>query len=248
MTYKGMLTTEQLSEYFPDLADSDMESALALTHSRFSTNTFPSWPRAQPFRYLCHNGEINTVRGNENWLHARQMQLASEVFGSDVKKLMPIIREDGSDSQKFDNCLEFLILSGRSLAHSMMMMIPEPWEKHRDMDQVKKDFYEFHACVMEPWDGPASIAFSDGIQIGAVLDRNGLRPSRYYVTSDDRVILASEVGVLSSIPSSSVVKKGRLSPVECFWSIWSRAALSTTWSSSIKSHHKSLMEIGSINL
>ena len=216
MTYKGMLTTEQLSEYFPDLADSDMESALALTHSRFSTNTFPSWPRAQPFRYLCHNGEINTVRGNENWLHARQMQLASEVFGSDVKKLMPIIREDGSDSQKFDNCLEFLILSGRSLAHSMMMMIPEPWEKHRDMDQVKKDFYEFHACVMEPWDGPASIAFSDGIQIGAVLDRNGLRPSRYYVTSDDRVILASEVGVLSSIPSSSVVKKGRLEPGRMF--------------------------------
>ena len=216
MTYKGMLTTEQLSEYFPDLVDSDMESALALTHSRFSTNTFPSWPRAQPFRYLCHTGEIKTVRGNENWLHARQMQLASDVFGSDVEKLMPIIREDGSDSQKFDNCLEFLILSGRSLAHSMMMMIPEPWEKHREMDQVKKDFYEFHACVMEPWDGPASIAFSDGIQIGAVLDRNGLRPSRYYVTSDDRVILASEVGVLPSIPSSSVVKKGRLEPGRMF--------------------------------
>ena len=216
MTYKGMLTTEQLADYFPDLSDLDMESALALTHSRFSTNTFPSWPRAQPFRYLCHNGEINTVRGNENWLHARQMQLASEVFGSDVKKLMPIIREDGSDSQKFDNCLEFLILSGRSLAHSMMMMIPEPWEKHREMDQVKRDFYEFHACVMEPWDGPASIAFSDGIQIGAVLDRNGLRPSRYYVTSDDRVILASEVGVLPSIPSSTVVKKGRLEPGRMF--------------------------------
>ena len=216
IVYKGMLTTEQLGEYFPDLGDSDMESALALTHSRFSTNTFPSWPRAQPFRYICHNGEINTVRGNENWLYARQMQLASEVFGDDVHKLFPIIRADGSDSQKFDNCLEFLTLSGRSLAHSMMMMIPEPWEKHQSMESHKSDFYEFHACLMEPWDGPASIAFSDGVQIGAVLDRNGLRPSRYYVTSDDRVILASEVGVLSSIPSSKVIKKGRLEPGRMF--------------------------------
>ena len=144
------------------------------------------------------------------------MQLASEVFGTDVEKLFPIIREDGSDSQKFDNCLEFLILSGRSLAHAMMMMIPEPWEKHQDMEQSKHDFYKFHACLMEPWDGPASIAFSDGVQIGAVLDRNGLRPSRYYVTSDDKVILASEVGVLSNIPSSKVVKKGRLEPGRMF--------------------------------
>ncbi|MED5280310.1 MAG: glutamate synthase large subunit [Verrucomicrobiota bacterium] len=216
LVYKGMLTTEQLSDYFPDLADPDMESALALTHSRFSTNTFPSWPRAQPFRYLCHNGEINTVRGNENWLYARQMQLASEVFAEDVEKICPIIRADGSDSQKFDNCLEFLILSGRSLAHSMMMMIPEPWEKHQNMDRSKHDFYKFHACLMEPWDGPASIAFSDGVQIGAVLDRNGLRPSRYYVTSDDRVILASEVGVLSDIPASTVVRKGRLEPGRMF--------------------------------
>ena len=216
LVYKGMLTTEQLSDYFPDLADPDMESALALTHSRFSTNTFPSWPRAQPFRYLCHNGEINTVRGNENWLYARQMQLASEVFAEDVEKIFPIIRADGSDSQKFDNCLEFLILSGRSLAHSMMMMIPEPWEKHQNMDRSKHDFYKFHACLMEPWDGPASIAFSDGVQIGAVLDRNGLRPSRYYVTSDDRVILASEVGVLSDIPASTVVRKGRLDPGRMF--------------------------------
>ncbi|MBT6958895.1 MAG: glutamate synthase subunit alpha, partial [Opitutae bacterium] len=178
MTYKGMLTTWQLDEYFPDLSHPDMESALALTHSRFSTNTFPSWHRAQPFRYLCHNGEINTVRGNENWLYARQMQLASKVFGDDLKKLLPIIRADGSDSQKFDNCLEFLVLSGRSLAHSMMMMIPEPWERHQSMPEYKKEFYEFHACLMEPWDGPASIAVSDGVQIGAVLDRNGLRPSR----------------------------------------------------------------------
>ncbi|MBT4224152.1 MAG: glutamate synthase large subunit [Opitutae bacterium] len=216
MTYKGMLTTWQLDEYFPDLSHPDMESALALTHSRFSTNTFPSWHRAQPFRYLCHNGEINTVRGNENWLYARQMQLASKVFGDDLKKLLPIIRADGSDSQKFDNCLEFLVLSGRSLAHSMMMMIPEPWERHQSMPEYKKEFYEFHACLMEPWDGPASIAVSDGVQIGAVLDRNGLRPSRYYVTADDRVILASEVGVLAGIQSDNIVKKGRLKPGRMF--------------------------------
>ena len=216
MTYKGMLTTEQLEHYFPDLSDEAMDSALALTHSRFSTNTFPSWPRAQPFRYLCHNGEINTVRGNENWLYARQMQLASEVFGEDLKKLLPIIREDGSDSQKFDNCLEFLVLSGRSLAHAMMMMIPEPWERHKSMPQWKRDFYEFHACMMEPWDGPASMAMSDGVQVGATLDRNGLRPSRYYVTSDDKVILASEVGVLEGIEPANVVKKGRLEPGRMF--------------------------------
>ncbi|MEM8867529.1 MAG: glutamate synthase large subunit [Verrucomicrobiota bacterium] len=216
MTYKGMLTTEQLEQYFPDLSDEAMDSALALTHSRFSTNTFPSWPRAQPFRYLCHNGEINTVRGNENWLHARQMQLLSEVFGDDLRKLLPIIREDGSDSQKFDNCLEFLVLSGRSLAHAMMMMIPEPWERHKTMPDFKKEFYEFHACIMEPWDGPASMAFSDGVQIGATLDRNGLRPSRYYVTSDDKVILASEVGVLAGIEPKNVVRKGRLEPGRMF--------------------------------
>ncbi len=216
MTYKGMLTTEQLEQYFPDLSNQTMDSALALTHSRFSTNTFPSWPRAQPFRYLCHNGEINTVRGNENWLHARQMQLASEVFGKDLKKLLPIIREDGSDSQKFDNCLEFLVLSGRSLAHAMMMMIPEPWERHKNMPDFKREFYEFHACIMEPWDGPASMAFSDGVQVGATLDRNGLRPSRYYVTADDKVILASEVGVLAGIEPKNVVKKGRLEPGRMF--------------------------------
>ena len=216
MTDKGMLTTGQLEQYFPDLSDPSMDSALALTHSRFSTNTFPSWPRAQPFRYLCHNGEINTVRGNENWLHARQMEIASEVFGADLKKLLPIIREDGSDSQKFDNCLEFLILSGRSLAHAMMMMIPEPWERHKNMPQWKRDFYEFHACLMEPWDGPASMAISDGVQVGATLDRNGLRPSRYYVTSDDRVILASEVGVLEGIEPKNVVRKGRLEPGRMF--------------------------------
>ena len=216
MTYKGMLTTEQLEPYFPDLSHEAMDSALALTHSRFSTNTFPSWPRAQPFRYLCHNGEINTVRGNENWLYARQMQLAGEVFGKDLEKILPIIREDGSDSQKFDNCLEFLVLSGRSLAHAMMMMVPEPWERHKNMPQYKRDFYEFHACLMEPWDGPASMAISDGIQVGATLDRNGLRPSRYYVTSDDKIILASEVGVLENIDPKTVIKKGRLEPGRMF--------------------------------
>ena len=216
MTYKGMLTTEQLQQYFPDLSHEAMDSALALTHSRFSTNTFPSWPRAQPYRYLCHNGEINTLRGNENWMHARQMQLASEVFGDDLKKILPIIREDGSDSQKFDNCLEFLVLSGRSLAHAMMMMIPEPWERHRNMPQYKRDFYEFNACIMEPWDGPASMAISDGVQIGATLDRNGLRPSRYYVTSDHKIILASEVGVLADIEPKNVVRKGRLEPGRMF--------------------------------
>ncbi|MGK0463860.1 MAG: glutamate synthase (ferredoxin) [Lentimonas sp.] len=216
MTYKGMLTTEQLEQYFPDLSNEAMDSALALTHSRFSTNTFPNWPRAQPFRYLCHNGEINTIRGNENALQARQTQLASEVFGDDYKKLLPIIREDGSDSQKFDNCLEFLVLSGRSLAHAMMMMIPEPWERHKHMPDFKRDFYEFHACMMEPWDGPASMAFSDGIQVGATLDRNGLRPSRYYVTADDKVILASEVGVLAGIEPKNVIKKGRLEPGRMF--------------------------------
>ena len=214
--YKGMLTTGQLLHYFRDFHHPDMETSMALVHSRFSTNTFPSWPRAQPFRYTCHNGEINTMRGNENWMHARQTQLESELFGKDLKKLLPIIAGYGSDSQHFDNCLEFLMLAGRSLPHAIMMMIPEPWEKHQAMSQAKRDFYEYHACMMEPWDGPASIAFLDGTQIGAVLDRNGLRPSRYYVTSDDLVIMASEVGVLPSIDPATIVKKGRLEPGRMF--------------------------------
>jgi len=216
IVYKGMLTTEQLGPYFKDFSDPDMETAMALVHSRFSTNTFPSWPRAQPFRYMCHNGEINTVRGNENWMQARQRIIHSDVFGVDVKKLLPVIREGGSDSQNFDNCLEFLTLTGRSLPHAMMMMIPEPWEKHENMSQLRRDFYEYHACLMEPWDGPASIAFSDGKVMGAVLDRNGLRPSRYYVTKDDLVIMASEVGVIPSLKSADVVKKGRLKPGHMF--------------------------------
>lgn len=216
MGYKGMLTTDQLLHYFRDFHHPDMETSMALVHSRFSTNTFPSWPRAQPFRYTCHNGEINTVLGNENWMRSRQAQLTSDLFGKDLKKLIPVIAGGGSDSQHFDNCLEFLMMAGRSLPHTMMMMIPEPWEKHQSMSQSKQDFYEYHACMMEPWDGPASIAFMDGTQIGAVLDRNGLRPSRYYVTSDDLVIMASEVGVLPDIDPSTVIKKGRLEPGRMF--------------------------------
>jgi glutamate synthase domain-containing protein 2/glutamate synthase domain-containing protein 1/glutamate synthase domain-containing protein 3 len=215
LVYKGMLTPRQLETYYPDLQDALLETALALVHSRFSTNTFPSWERAHPYRYLIHNGEINTLRGNENWMHARQALLASELFGADVAKLFPIIQEDGSDSAKFDNCLEFLTLSGRSLPHAMMMMIPEPWENHERMNDEKRAFYEFHSSLMEPWDGPASIAFTDGIRIGAVLDRNGLRPSRYYVTKDDLVIMASEVGVLD-VPPERVLVKQRLQPGRMF--------------------------------
>ena len=192
-----------------------METALALVHSRFSTNTFPSWARAHPYRYLAHNGEINTLRGNINWMHARESLFASELFGDDIKKLLPIIDQTGSDSAMFDNALELLVLAGRSLPHAVMMMIPEPWSGDPTMSPEKKAFYEYHSCLMEPWDGPASIAFTDGIRIGAVLDRNGLRPSRYYVTKDDLVIMASEVGVLD-IPPERVLHKGRLQPGRMF--------------------------------
>jgi glutamate synthase (ferredoxin) len=213
--YKGMLTPLQVRAFYPELSDPSVESALAIVHSRFSTNTFPSWERSHPYRYLIHNGEINTLRGNENWMHARQSQLASALFGDDLHKLFPIIQEDGSDSAKFDNCLEFLGLGGRSLAHAMMMMIPEPWENHANMDASKEAFYEYHSSMMEPWDGPASIAFTDGVRVGAVLDRNGLRPSRYYVTKDDLVIMGSEVGVLDIEPER-VLEKRRLQPGRMF--------------------------------
>lgn len=213
--YKGMLMSEQVSEFFPDLANPLVESALGLVHSRFSTNTFPSWDRAHPYRYIAHNGEINTLRGNVNWMHARQAMCDSELFGADMKKIMPVIAQDGSDSAMFDNCLEFLVLGGYSLPHAVMMMIPEPWSNHESMSDEKKAFYEFHASLMEPWDGPASIAFTDGVQMGAVLDRNGLRPSRYYVTKDDLVIMASEVGVLEVAPEK-VLLKGRLQPGRMF--------------------------------
>jgi glutamate synthase (ferredoxin) len=216
LVYKGMLTPGQVSPYFPDLRDKDVESALALVHSRFSTNTFPSWDLAHPFRYIAHNGEINTLRGNINWMHAREALFASDYYSQDeMKKLLPIIREGQSDSATFDNALEILVMAGRPLPHAMMMLIPEAWSGHATMPQYKKDFYRYHSCLMEPWDGPASIAFTDGRVIGAVLDRNGLRPSRYYVTKDDLVIMASEVGVLEVEPSR-VAKKGRLEPGKMF--------------------------------
>jgi glutamate synthase (NADPH) large chain len=213
--YKGMLNPDQLADFFPDLTDHRIESALAMVHSRFSTNTFPSWQRAHPYRLIAHNGEINTLRGNVNWMHARESMFASKLFGDDLAKCIPVIDTEGSDSAKFDNVLELLYLSGRSLPHAVMMMVPEPWSNHESMSQEKKDFYEFHGCLMEPWDGPAAIAFTDGIRIGAVLDRNGLRPSRYYVTKDGLVVMASEVGVLD-IPPERILEKGRLQPGRMF--------------------------------
>ena len=215
LTYKGMLTPRQVVTFYPDLSDALVESALGLVHSRFSTNTFPSWERAHPYRYMIHNGEFNTLRGNENWMRARQAMLHADLFGDDLPKLLPIIQQDGSDSAKFDNCLEFLGLSGRSLPHVMMMMIPEPWENHQSMSAEKRAFYEYHSSLMEPWDGPASIVFTDGIKVGAMLDRNGLRPSRYYVTKDDLVIMASEVGVLD-VPPEQILEKQRLKPGRMF--------------------------------
>lgn len=215
IVYKGMLLSEQVELYFPELADPSFDSALALVHSRFSTNTFPSWDRAHPYRYIAHNGEINTLRGNINWMNARQMMCASDLFKDDIKKVMPVVAPDGSDSAMFDNVLEFLVLGGRSLPHSMMMMIPEPWSNHESMSPEKKAFYEYHSTIMEPWDGPASVAFTDGIVMGATLDRNGLRPSRFYVTKDDRVIMASEAGVLQ-VPADQILQKGRLQPGRMF--------------------------------
>jgi glutamate synthase (ferredoxin) len=215
IVYKGMLMPVQVGQYFPDLQDPDIESALALVHSRFSTNTFPSWERAHPYRYIAHNGEINTLRGNINWMNARQSLFESELFGDDMQKIQPVINIDGSDSLIFDNALELLVLAGRSLPHAMMMMVPEPWTAHESMSDEKKAFYQYHSCLMEPWDGPASIAFTDGTSIGAVLDRNGLRPSRYYVTKDDLVIMASEAGVLPIEPER-VAEKGRLQPGRIF--------------------------------
>jgi glutamate synthase (ferredoxin) len=215
LVYKGMLMPVQVGDYYPELHDADMESALALVHSRFSTNTFPSWERSHPYRYIAHNGEINTMRGNINWMLARQSLFESPLFGADMEKVKPVINVEGSDSTIFDNALELLYLSGRSLPHAVMMMIPEPWTAHESMSAEKKAFYKYHSCLMEPWDGPASIAFTDGTMMGAVLDRNGLRPSRYYVTKDDLVIMASEAGVLPIEPER-VLEKGRLQPGRMF--------------------------------
>src|SRR4051794_8835982 len=215
LVYKGMLTTSQLGAFFPDLADDRFCSALALVHSRFSTNTFPSWPLAHPYRYLAHNGEINTVQGNRNWMRAREALLASDLIPGDIERIFPICTPGASDTASFDEALELLHLGGRSLPHAVLMMIPEAWERHETMAPAKRAFSRFHASLMEPWDGPASIAFTDGTVIGAVLDRNGLRPSRYWVTDDDLVIMASEAGVID-IPPHRVVHKGRLQPGRMF--------------------------------
>ncbi len=215
MVYKGMVTTGQLEPFFPDLSDRRFATELAIVHSRFSTNTFPSWPLAHPFRTIAHNGEINTVMGNRNWMKARESMLASEVIPGELDRLFPICTPDGSDSATFDEVLELLHMAGRSLPHAVLMMIPEAWEKHTEMDPARRAFYEFHSMFMEPWDGPACVAFTDGTLIGAVLDRNGLRPARYWVTDDGLVVMASEVGVLD-IDASRVVRKGRLQPGRMF--------------------------------
>ncbi|GAC1593109.1 MAG: glutamate synthase large subunit [Acidimicrobiales bacterium] len=215
IVYKGMLTTPQLAAFFPDLVDERVSSALALVHSRFSTNTFPSWPLAHPYRYIAHNGEINTVQGNRNWMRAREALLRSDVLPGDLERIFPICTPGASDSATFDEVLELLHLGGRSLPHAVMMMIPEAWENNAEMDRARRNFYRFHSSVMEPWDGPASVAFTDGTVIGAVLDRNGLRPSRYWVTDDDLVVMASEVGVVDIDPAK-IVARGRLQPGRMF--------------------------------
>src|SRR5262249_14931076 len=211
LIYKGMFLADQLCKYYPDLHEPDFESALALVHQRFSTNTFPSWSLAHPYRMIAHNGEINTLRGNLNWMAARQASVSSELFGDDISKLWPISYEGQSYTGCFDNALEFLVQGGYSLAHAAMMLIPEAWAGNPLMDEDRRAFYEYHAALMEPWDGPAAIAFTDGRQIGAMLDRNGLRPARWLVTADDRVIMASEAGVLP-LPEDKIVQKWRLQP------------------------------------
>jgi len=216
ISYKGLLMPRQLGKYFPDLADPDFMSALALVHSRYSTNTFPSWDLAQPFRFIAHNGEINTLRGNINWFNARERLMASGLFGTDIEKIKPVIREGGSDSATLDNVFELLVLAGRALPHAMMMLIPVAWENNKQLEKGTREFYRYHACFMEPWDGPAAIAFTDGKQIGAVLDRNGLRPARYIVTKNGLVVMSSEVGVLDIEPAEIVVS-GRLEPGKMFF-------------------------------
>lgn len=211
IVYKGLLTPEQVNGFYLDLQEEDFISAFSLVHSRFSTNTFPSWERAHPNRYIIHNGEINTLRGNINWMRAREKQFVSDAFGDDLKKLLPIIHSDGSDSATLDNALEFLILAGREPAHAAMMLIPEPWDKNSHMNQERRAFYQYHSLMMEPWDGPTSITFTNGKQIGAILDRNGLRPARYYITKDDYIIYSSEVGVIEAAESNILLKE-RLSP------------------------------------
>ena len=215
IVYKGMLTAPQLPRFFTDLRDPRLASRLALVHSRFSTNTFPSWTLAHPFRMIAHNGEINTLRGNSNWMRARESQLQSDLFGDDLEKIMPVIQRDGSDSATLDNVLELLVLGGRSIPHAMMMMIPEAYRTRTDLDADVKGFYDFHSCVIEPWDGPAAVVFTDGKTAGATLDRNGLRPGRWIQDTEGYVVLASEAGVLTVAPEH-IQRKGRLQPGKMF--------------------------------
>ena len=215
VVYKGLLLADQVGVYYRDLEDARCVSALGLVHQRFSTNTFPEWPLAHPYRYVAHNGEINTVKGNYNWMKAREGVMSSPVLAADLQKLYPISFADQSDTATFDNCLELLTMAGYPISQAVMMMIPEPWEQHTTMDERRKAFYEYHAAMMEPWDGPASIVFTDGRQIGATLDRNGLRPSRYCITDDDMVIMGSESGVLP-VPENKIVRKWRLQPGKMF--------------------------------
>jgi len=215
IVYKGMLTASQLPHFYPDLSDERIISSLAIVHSRFSTNTFPSWARAHPYRYLAHNGEINTLRGNVNWMHARESTFASKLFGDDLKKVLPVIDLEGSDSGMFDNVLEMLTLAGRSLPHALTMMLPEPWTENAFMSADLRAFYEYHSLLMEPWDGPAAVVFTDGFRVGAALDRNGLRPARYYITEDDLVVLSSEVGVLDT-RADAVIGRGNIQPGQMF--------------------------------
>ena len=216
IVYKGQFTTEQVRQYYLDLQDERTVSGMAMFHSRFSTNTFPAWRRAQPFRYIAHNGEINTVRGNINWMNAREALFSSVNFSdAELKMLNPVCNKDNSDSANLDMAIELLVLSGRSLAQVMMMMVPEAWQTQTDMDPTKRAFYEYYACIMEPWDGPASLSFTDGNIIGATLDRNGLRPSRYLLTEDGTLVMGSETGTLC-VDQSTVVEKGRLQPGKIF--------------------------------
>ena len=215
LLYKGMLLANQVDTYYNDLNDERVISAMALVHQRFSTNTFPSWDLAHPFRMIAHNGEINTMRGNVNWMRARRHSMASDLLGDDLEKIWPLIPEGQSDSACFDNALELLVAGGYSMAQAMMMLIPEAWAGNPLMDEKRRAFYEYHAALMEPWDGPAAVAFTDGRQIGATLDRNGLRPARYLITDDDLVVMASEMGVLP-IPDNKIVKKWRLQPGKMF--------------------------------
>ncbi|HEY1457560.1 MAG TPA: glutamate synthase subunit alpha, partial [Solirubrobacteraceae bacterium] len=215
INYKGMLISYQLAAFYPDLRDERAKSALALVHSRFSTNTFPSWELAHPYRVICHNGEINTVMGNVNWMRARESELRSELFGEDLQKILPVVSQGNSDSATFDNVLELLMLAGRSLPHAVMMMIPEAYREREDLPDELKGFYAFHSCMMEPWDGPASVAFTDGRIVGATLDRNGLRPGRWVLTTDGHVVLGSETGIMD-VPPEQIARLGRLQPGKIF--------------------------------